>query len=564
MLPTNGSYQIQIIQEIRNQWCKSRMSQVNEYVDSNGATTIGAVTLERQPQTRDPVSRRVFLATAAATLGGVCIRPQRAEAQPPELTQMSASKLAELIRQKKVSSFEVVKAHLDRLAEVNPRINAVVAIAPNAIARAKEADAHLARGKVLGPLHGVPVTVKDCLMTRGLRTANGSLLLRDHVRDIDAMVVIRLTRAGAIIIGKTNMPELGLGYETDNLLDGRTNNPYDLSRTPGGSSGGEAAAIAATASSLGLGSDWGGGIRLPAHFCGIAGLKPTSGRVPIGDHLNGPALILYPHAAIGPLGRTVEDLNLALLVIADAIPNPANALAPKQVWEVETRTLRDPRDVRTKPLRIAYFTDNGIVTPVPAIRDAVERAARVLDQHTVAHVEEKRPPQIEQTSVLYWGLQAPSHLRDLQRTLHAYPRATGSDVPIDKHHPIVTQLNAQLERVARELLSTRAQRSMLAIKRLDFDLAMQTFIDTYDVILSPANAFPAMKHGTTMAQLGSFSYTQTFNLTGWPAAVVPVGRSAEGLPVGVQIVTRPWREDVALAVAGLLEEQLGGWQAPPL
>src|SRR5262245_36081292 len=241
------------------------------------------------------IDRRCFLSglSAAGAFLSSCSRSSTPEAASkrksslnPKLYYSSASALAEAIRSKEVSSLEVVKAFLARIAEVNPKLNAVFQIqTEKAMAQAREADAALARGEVKGPLHGVPMTIKDSFDTAGVISTAGTKGRSQYVPTEDATVVARLKAAGAILLGKTNTPELTLAWETDNLVYGRTNNPYDLSRTPGGSSGGAAALIAAGGTPFDIGTDTGGSIRLPSHFCGIAGIRPTSGRVPRTGHI---------------------------------------------------------------------------------------------------------------------------------------------------------------------------------------------------------------------------------------------------------------------------------------
>src|SRR5205809_3958168 len=236
-----------------------------------------------------------------------------------ELTTKSATELASLIRSREVSPVEVIDAHLRRIESINPSLNAIVTLAEDAIDHARAADSALSKGERAGPLHGVPFTVKDTIDTQGLRTTSGTQIRAHHVPERDAPVVARLKAAGAIILGKTNTPEMAVPYETDNPVFGRTNNPYDLKLTPGGSSGGEAAAIAAHLSPAGVGSDLSGSIRVPAHFCGIAGLKPTTGRVPMDGHVPEAAGTLSLGACIGPMARRVADLSLLFQVIAEDI-----------------------------------------------------------------------------------------------------------------------------------------------------------------------------------------------------------------------------------------------------
>src|SRR3989454_8409191 len=232
-----------------------------------------------------------------------------------ELTTKSASELASLIRSREVSPVEVIDAHLRRIEKLNPSLNAIVTLAEDAIDHARAADSALSKGETTGPLHGVPLTVKDTIDTQGLRTTSGTRIRAHHVPERDAPVVARLKAAGAIILGKTNTPEMAVPYETDNPVFGRTNNPYDLKLTPGGSSGGEAAAIAACLSPAGVGSDLSGSIRVPAHFCGIAGLKPTIGLAPMDGHTPEAIGALSLGACIGPMARSVRDVKLLFDVL---------------------------------------------------------------------------------------------------------------------------------------------------------------------------------------------------------------------------------------------------------
>jgi amidase len=433
-----------------------------------------------------------------------------------DLISSSATALAQAIRAKEVSSEEVVEAHLRRIEAVNPRLNAVVQLAADsgsARAQAREADAALARGEIRGPLHGVPFTVKDWLETAGLICAAGFPERADFVPKQDATVVARMRAAGAVLVGKTNallMDPTG-GGAADNPVYGHTNNPYDLSRTPGYSSGGEAAIIADCGSPLGLGSDSGGSIRIPAHFCGIAGLRPTTGRVPSTGHFPRIGALSDPRTQIGPMARFVEDLALTLPIIAGVDWRDSS---------VVPMPLGDPSAVDIAGLRVALYTDDGIASPTPDTIEAVMAASGALTEAGLI-VEETRPRRIEETyeiTLSYW------------RRRHL----TGEEI----------------------------DRSLFEWDR--FRRAMLSFMESYDVILCPVCERPAMPHDATGDRAArDVSYTLTYSLTGWPCVVVRAGTSPEGLPIGVQIVARPWREDVALAVAQHIETALGGWQPPP-
>jgi amidase len=461
-----------------------------------------------------------------------------------ELIYASATALARAIRAKEVSATEAVHAYLQRIAEVNPALNAVVQLCAEAAqVEARSADAALAWGQILGPLHGVPMTIKDSLDTAGVITTGGTKGRATFVPTHDAPVVARLRAAGAILLSKTNTPELTLGGETDNLIYGRTNNPYDLSRTPGGSSGGAAAIVAAGGAPFDIGSDTAASIRWPAHCCGIAGIKPTAGRIPRTGHIIpfglGARDLLTQN---GPMARFVEDLHLILPIICGPDwQDPAIVPMP----------LGDPVAVELTRLRVAVHTDNGIMTPTAAIQAVVRQAAQAPTGAGMA-VEEACPRALARSHTLAAALASADGRAWMQRlldnagTTEVHPWLAANLSPAQGMS--VAEFTALLEEIDQ------------------FRSEMLAFMEHYDVILCPVNALPALPHGTwrDAFRQGAFSYTQAYNVTGWPGAAVRGGTSPEGLPIGVQIVTRPWREDVALAVAQYLEGVLGGWQQPPL
>jgi len=461
-----------------------------------------------------------------------------------ELIYASATAMAQAIRDKRVSATEVVEAHLQRIEAVNPAVNAVVQVAgARARLEALAADQALARGEVRGPLHGVPITIKDSLDTAGVISTGGTKGRATLVPGQDATVVARLRAAGAILLGKTNTPELTLSGETDNLVYGRTNNPYDLARTPGGSSGGAGTIIATGGSPLDIGSDTGGSIRLPAHFCGIAGIKPTSGRVPRTGHI-----VPFGMGAVdaltqlGPLARYVADLSLILPIIA-GIDWRDPAIVPMP--------LGDPKAISIQGLRVAMHTDNGIMAPTPETAAAV-RAAAVALAEAGARVEEDRPAMLERTADLANNLSGGDGRAWVRRLLQ---------------HAGTVEIHPLLQRRFDEAKTIEVAEFTALLEEVDrFRSGMLTFMEQYDVILCPTCAYPAPPHGLLMtdAMRKGTSYTGAYNLTGWPGAVVRGGTSPEGLPIGVQVVARPWREDVALAVAQHLEAALGGWQRPTL
>ena len=465
------------------------------------------------------------------------------------ITTASAAALARAIRDREFSSSAVVDAYLQRIEAVNPGLNAVVQLTADAArSQARAADAALARGEALGPLHGVPMTLKDSIDTAGVITTGGTKGRASFIPPHDATVAARLRAAGAILLGKTNTPELTLAYETDNLVYGRTNNPYDLSRTPGGSSGGAAALIAAGGSPLDIGSDTGGSIRLPAHFCGIAGIKPTAGRVPRTGHILplGGLGDTFSHTQLGPMARRVEDLILTLPLIAGADGHDP-AIVPMP--------LGDPRAVDLGNLRVAFYTDNGIKSPTPEIAAVVQSTAAMLAEAGLA-VEEARPSGMEQLHDVGGRLWIADAGAGVKRLLAAAGTREVS--------PHLQRFLSFVEGSPPGAGLSAAEVDFLLIELEQCRSRMLSFLNDYDLILCPVCAFPALLHGTFWEQLPAFSYTSVYNHTGWPAAVVRAGTSPEGLPIGVQVVARPWREDVALAAAQQIEAAFGGWRPPAL
>jgi amidase len=468
-----------------------------------------------------------------------------------DLTSKSCVELAELIRTRTVSPVEVAEAHLRRIDQINPLLNAIVTIGPDIMAQAGAAEADLLSGREVGPLHGVPLTVKDTIDTEGLRTTSGSRLRANDVPDRDATAVARLKAAGAIILGKTNTPEMAISYETDNPVFGRTNNPHALDRTPGGSSGGEAAAIAACLSPAGLGSDLSGSIRVPSHFCGIVGLKPTVGRVPADGHIPDANGLLSMGECFGPMARTVADLSLLFGVIADATQ-----------FEMSNRGPASDGVTALRGLRIAWYADDGVAPTTDETRAAILDTAKAFSDAGL-EVNEESPPGVSEASRLWIELfsqAASDQLRDFYR---------GRE---DEAGPLAAALlrNDQGEIDLRDKISKaeKAAAAVLERERLREDLLQ--WMKTTPLILAPVGSTPAFEHGTrrievkgqSISVFRAFSYSQTFNVFGLPSVVVPAGRSPEGLPIGVQIVGRPYEEATVLVAAAIVEEALGGWQRP--
>jgi amidase len=471
-----------------------------------------------------------------------------------ELTSLSAVQMAAGIRRRKFSPVELVDAHLERIARLNPRLNALVTVdADGARKAAKDAEAALARGEELGVLHGVPLTIKSSIDVAGYRCETGTPLRAGNIAATDATVVSRLRAAGAILLGNTNAPEFLMAYETDNPLYGRTNNPWDLERTPGGSSGGEAAAIAARCSAGGMGSDGGGSIRIPAHFSGICGLKPTPGRIPATGHFPPSAGPFAALGVVGPMARTIGDLSLMFEVLAGPDSGDSNSAPVPVRW---------PGEAELRRMNVGYFEDDGRVPVTPETRAAVRAAAAALKEQQF-EVDAFCPSGLEDARRLWWTLFGPAG------GLVLGPLLTGHEKHENEVGPVLRDFMSLV--AADEPLTLESFMGTL-LKRDEVRAHFLAQMDVYRVLICPVCAVPAFRHrerswtveGQTVKYLDAMSYTQWFNLLGNPAAVVPVGRSPEGLPIGVQVVGRPHEEEVVLAVAGKIEQACGDRREPGL
>ncbi len=412
--------------------------------------------------------------------------------------------LARAIRTKKVSSLEVVRAHLEHIHTVNPRLNAVVfATAESALKQARAADRRNKSKNPLGPLHGVPFTAKDIFDTAGLPTTAGLRMLRSNIPDQDATVIARMRESGAILIGKTNCPPGGTGGDSWNPLHGGTRNPYDIARSPGASSSGEAAIIAAGGSPLGLGSDSGGSIRIPAHFCGVAALKPTNGLLPSTGGYGLVGGLTDPRSQVGPIARFVSDLIVVLPVLAG--PDGFDSgVVPVTVAK---------RTPKLKGMKVAWYADDGMAKPVAAVIATVRAASRALAEAGCA-VTEERPPGLQeahQVTLGYWGDRRMSHERMYRRWDN-------------------------------------------------FRTALLQFMARFDLVLGPVAPDVAPLYRAKVVPAHQFSYTTPYSLSGNPCVVVRAGTSPEGLPIGVQVVARSWNDGVALRAAAAIERALGGWR----
>jgi Asp-tRNA(Asn)/Glu-tRNA(Gln) amidotransferase A subunit family amidase len=461
------------------------------------------------------------------------------------------SDVAAGIRTRMISATEIVEATLERICVLNPKLGAFVHLdAQGARAQARSAQSAVMRNEALGALHGVPITIKGNLDVAGWPCPAGSLLRSEYVAQQDAPLVARLRAAGAIIVGNTNTPEFLMAYESDNLLTGRTSNPWDLSRTAGGSSGGEAAAIASGCSFGGVGSDGGGSIRVPAHFAGICGLKPTPGRVPSTGHFPPGAGALSWLGVVGPMARTIADVRALFEVMAG--PDPGDALcAPVSLSKVDARA-------QWKGLRIGLLESSALGNASPETEAAVEKAASLLADQGFS-VE-------------------PFPLSGLDRALEIWWFFFG---PVVAHlfGPMVEGHEEQLSPMLREYLSYAAPENPIMLDALFSASAARDNIraeilrQLHDVpiLLSPVSSSPAFRHGEGTYRLDaphcyrtSMRHSQWLNLAGCPGASVPVAVSVEGLPIGVQVIGRPHEEELVLAVAECVERARGPWQRPPL
>lgn len=471
-----------------------------------------------------------------------------------ELIFQSATKLAELIRTKEVSPVEVIEAHIQRIEEVNPKLNAFVNMTfDTALESARLSEQRITRGENVGLMEGVPISIKDTIETAGVRTVSGTRLRETFVPEHDAPVVAKLKRAGAIMLGKTNVPELAMDYRSENPVYGRTSNPWDLERVPGGSSGGEGAAIASGCSAVGVGSDLGGSIRVPSHFCGIVGLKPTPGRIPGSGHFPPNVGPFALGASLGPMARHVKDLALMLKVLAGF--DPSDSASVPLPFRSHTGD-KDERGERFR--RVMWYTDNGIAPVTKATKESVERAAHAL-AGIGYEVEERRPAGIERAFDLWFGWLGVAGVGSLLRMFNGKEELMGP-------------LMQGLARTAESQTMTLDQYVSAWIERDMLRASVVNEMINCPIILAPVVAAPAFRHdqhdfeieGQPVEYIKMFSYAQAYNLLGLPAVVVPAGRSPEGLPIGVQIVGRPFEEEDVLITAALLEESLGGYQRPPI
>lgn len=502
------------------------------------------------------VSTRVSAAALVGALGAVKAGGAAAVPAAPavsadkeaELVYMSATRIAQLIRERKVSAVEAVRAHYARIDAVNPKLNAVVQFCrERAFAEAEAADKALARGQVKGSLHGVPMTIKDSWDTEGVISTGGTQGRAFFVPAKDATVVARLRAAGAILLGKTNTPEFTLGGvsglgTTVNILYGMSRNPYDPTRSTAGSTGGGGAIIAAGGAPFDIGTDFGGSIRGPAHANGIAGLKPTTGRVPRTGHIVDFGGVFDSYQQGGPMARRVEDLRLLMPILAG--PDDLDALIAPMPWP-------DPGAVDVRALRVAVYTSLADDAAQPTVEmAAVVDACAAFFERLGCKVTRSRPPGAIEAAAISTALR--------EGDGNAWQKRL-----VEKHG---TTKPGPDRRFDYPLIST-ARYTELLEERDAWRSRMLGWVQDFDLIVCPPSLGPAPVIGSREASatgLRGSGFTSTYNLTGWPSGVVRAGTSPEKMPLGVMLTAPAWREDTVLAAMAAVESEFGGWKRPAI
>jgi Asp-tRNA(Asn)/Glu-tRNA(Gln) amidotransferase A subunit family amidase len=465
-----------------------------------------------------------------------------------ELFYSTIADLAGRIRAKEISVVEAVSEHLERARALQSKLNAFVHLdAEGALAQARTAEIALQHGGRVGPLHGIPVTVKSCIGVAKWPCPAGSALRRDYIAQEDAVLVARLRAAGAILLGNTNTPEFLMAYETNNLLNGKTSNPRDLTRTAGGSSGGEAAAIASGCSAGGVGSDGGGSIRVPAHFCGICGLKPTPGRIPATGHFPAGIGAFSWLGVVGPMARTVGDVRTLFEVMAG--PDAGDALSVRV-------PLRKIDDAELKGLRVGILESAALGRASEETQAALQSTANSLAAQGFS-VEPLQLKGLDRVLELWWFFFGPVIAHLLRQSISGHENEIS---PMLREYLRAAEPEATL--TLDSFLSACAERDLVRAEIL-------RQMRDVPVLLSPVCATPAFRHGEGTWVGGSehcyrdtMRFSQWLNLTGFPGVSVPTGFSAEGLPIGIQVIGRPHEDELVLAVAEHIEKGRGGWPAP--
>jgi Asp-tRNA(Asn)/Glu-tRNA(Gln) amidotransferase A subunit family amidase len=450
------------------------------------------------------------------------------------------------IRTKEISPLEIIDAHLARIEKLQPKLNAFVQVdAEGARRQALAAETGVLRGEAVGALHGVAISIKSCIDVAGWPCPAGSRLRADYLAGEDAVLVSRLRAAGAILIGNTNVPEFLMAYETDNALSGKTSNPWEVSRSAGGSSGGEAAAIASGCSMGGVGSDGGGSVRVPAHFCGISGLKPTPGRIPGTGHFPRGAGAFAWLGVVGPMARTVADVRVLFDVMKG--PDPDDALSSA----IEARSFGE---AELDGMRVGILQSDALGDVTSETKQAVERAAALLSERF--NVEPFQLEGLEQAIQLWWFFFGPMIARLFE------PMVEGREAELSAtFRGYMSVARLEITPTVDEFMGACVKRDIVRAK------IIKQMRDV-PILLSPVCAAPAFRHGEGNWQLGcgyrdTMRHAQWLNLAGLPGVSVPMGFSAEGLPIGVQVIGRPNEDELVLAVAEMLETARGKFKAPP-
>ena len=461
----------------------------------------------------------------------------------------SIAETLEKFRRKQISPVELIAAHIDRIQQIQPLLNPFVHIdAESARARSRDSESRIARGEILRPLEAIPLTVKSSLDVAGWPCPAGSLLRKDYIPNANATLVARLEDAGAILVGNTNTPEFLMAYETDNRLTGKTSNPWNPAYSAGGSSGGEAAAIASGCSMGGVGSDGGGSIRTPAHFCGICGLKPTPGRIPATGHFPPGAGAFAWIGVVGPMARTLADLRALFGVMAG--PDPGDALsAPVPIREFASGDLRG--------LRIGILENPELGRPTPETLSTLRRAAQLLCDLN-HRVEPFKLEKLDQALDLWWFFFGPV-IADLFR------QSTNG-----QESQLSPMFLAYLEAAQAEPKVTLEAFQKACVDRDFVRASLLRQLRDVPILLSAVSMAPAFKHGAGNYRSrdphnyrDTMRFSQWLNLAGFPGVSLPMGQSPEGLPINIQLIGRPHEEEILLAVAAQLEQARGPWQPPP-